>query len=370
MTDKVEMGNVIIRPHDQSAPKEHWADAEIRKAAEEIDSGNFIPDPDGEEGREQMEAMGLALGSRAGKPSLEDYRQTHEQLLQMDRLGRHPRVAEAMDRMRHEIENAPSHEAIEKTCMLWEMAEQRTFGKIVDEKERRMVEEGRAPAPHDQRLLEQKKLVDETYLESRKGRILSPEQFYDRLGKVTGKGRIKLSPHVVYPHPGAKSGRVGLYVPNPAWQGDTQVFDDRRGKAMSLREQGEKEFSKAKRLRKLKLHSEADKAFDLAGDLAQAAAEILMEMSAEIQLRPAEMLRVATLQWPCSTEWMVCAFNEFGVVTHAQYLGWRTALLTMIRNGTITEQQAHKAFPVGSGPAAEWYLEQLMDWRRATGIIQ
>jgi hypothetical protein len=367
---ELKMGNVIIQPRDQSAPKEHWADAEIKKAAVEIDSGNYIPDPD-HEGREQMEAMGLALGGRPGeKPSLEDFRRTHEQMMTFDMLGRHPRVIEAMDRMRLEIREAPTHEAIEKTCMLWEMAEQRAHGKVTDEKEKRMIDAGQLPAPHDQRLPEQTKLADSTYLESRKGMILSPEQFYDRLGKVTGKGKIKLSPNVVLPHPGAKSGRVGLYVRNPEWKGDTRVYDDRRSQANILREDGEKELARGRRLRKLCLHSEADKAFNLAGDMAQAATEILMELSAEAQLAPPELLRVATLQWPCSTEWMVCNFNEFGVVTSPKYLGWRTALLTMIRNQTITEKQAHLAFPVSSGPAADWYLKQLMEWRTMTGTIQ
>jgi hypothetical protein len=371
MGKQLEMGNVIIQPRDQSAPKEHWADAEIRKAAAEIDAGNYIPDPDHEEGREQMEAMGLALGGQPGeKPSLEDFRRTHDQLLTIDLLGRHPRVIEAIDRMRQEIREAPSHQAIEKTCMLWEMAEQRTRGKVTDEREKRLIDDGKMPAPHDQRLPEQSKLADSSYLESRKGMILSPEQFYDRLGKVTGKGKLKLSPHVVLPHPGAKSGRVGLYVRNPAWKGDIQVYDDRRGRAQALREQGEKEMARGKRLRKLCLHSEADKAFNLAGDMAQAATEILMELSAEEQLKPPELLRVATLQWPCSTEWMVCNFNEFGVVTSPKFLGWRTALLTMIRNQAITERQAHLAFPVKSGPAAEWYLQQLMEWRTMTGKVQ
>jgi hypothetical protein len=56
---------------------------------------------------------------------------------------------------------------------------------------------------------------------------------------------------------------------------------------------------------------------------------------------------------------MVMHFNEYGVPTAAKYLGWRTALLTMVRSRVITEEEAHQAFPVGSGPAAGWYLEQL-----------
>ena len=45
----VQMPNVIIKPKDQSAPKEHPAQAEIRKAAVEIDEGRWIPDPHSDE---------------------------------------------------------------------------------------------------------------------------------------------------------------------------------------------------------------------------------------------------------------------------------------------------------------------------------
>jgi hypothetical protein len=366
------LSNIIIKPEHQSAPKAHWADAEIMKAAVEIDAGRFIPDPDGhEEGREQMEAMGLALGGTQGqKPSLEDFRRTHEQLAATDLLARHPRVIEAMERMRQEIDTAPLHEAIEKTCMLREMATAQTQGKVVDEQQQRRIDSGQAPEPHDQRWQEQTKLATSKDEASRRGTVLTPQQFYDRLRKVTGRDHLKLSHHAVLPHPGAKSGRVGLYVRNPAWQGEVQIVDDRQARAQQLQAEGETHLLRARRLRRIQQHADADKAFTLAGDMAQAATEILITLSAEEQARPPEMLRVASLQWPCGTEWMVCGFNEFGVVTHAKYLGWRTALLTMIRNGTITEKQAHKAFPVGSGPAADWYLEQLRTYRALTGTVQ
>lgn len=89
-----------------------------------------------------------------------------------------------------------------------------------------------------------------------------------------------------------------------------------------------------------------------------------------MQLAEPELLRVGTLQWPCGTEWMVMNFDKYGVPTTAKYLGWRTALLTMVRCGAITEGEAHKAFPVGSGEAASWYLEQLMMLRNEAGIVQ
>jgi hypothetical protein len=56
---------------------------------------------------------------------------------------------------------------------------------------------------------------------------------------------------------------------------------------------------------------------------------------------------------------MVMRFNEYGVPTTAKFLGWRTALLSMIRLNVLTEEEAHKAFPLGSGQAADWYKAQL-----------
>lgn len=81
-------------------------------------------------------------------------------------------------------------------------------------------------------------------------------------------------------------------------------------------------------------------------------------------------LAVATLQWPCGPEWMVMRFNEYGEPTTAKYLGWRTALLCLIEKKVITEKEAHLAFPLGSGPAGEWYRQQLFEWRAREGVVQ
>jgi hypothetical protein len=370
MTSKIEMGNVIIRPEDQSAPKEHWAEAEIRKAQADIDAGNFIPDPDPDDELGHMEGLGLALGAFEGKPGLEDFRRTHDEMLAMGPLSRHPRVVEAMERMQREAVELPGQEGIERLCMMREMATSRAHGRPSKE-EQRLIDMGKMPMPIDQRFKEQPKLASAAEEESRYGLILTPEQFYDRLGKVTGKGRIKLSHHAVLPHPGARSGRVGLYIKNPEWKGDALVLDQsKRLQAMDLRSRAEHECAKAKRLRKLGLNAEADKAFNLTAEMVQAATVLLMEESAAEQLKPPELLRIATLQWPLGTEWMVCNFDEWGIATDAKFLGWRTALLSMIRCGAITEKDAHKAFPVGSGPAASWYLEQLAMWRNLTGTVQ
>jgi hypothetical protein len=41
----------------------------------------------------------------------------------------------------------------------------------------------------------------------------------------------------------------------------------------------------------------------------------------------------------------------------------------MVRSRVITEEEAHQAFPVGSGPAAGWYLEQLYRIRNPKGQV-
>ena len=81
-----------------------------------------------------------------------------------------------------------------------------------------------------------------------------------------------------------------------------------------------------------------------------------------------EALPVATLQYPCCPEWMVMKFDVYGVPTRPKYLGWRTALLCLITKRIITEKEAHQAFPLGNGPASDWYRQQLFDWRSRDGV--
>jgi hypothetical protein len=91
------------------------------------------------------------------------------------------------------------------------------------------------------------------------------------------------------------------------------------------------------------------------------------------QFDPSDGLRkrmqIATLQYPCGPEWMVMRFNEYGVPTTAKYLGWRTALLAMIMQGIVTEKEAHTAFPLGEGPASDWYREQLQVFHARHGAV-
>ena len=85
--------------------------------------------------------------------------------------------------------------------------------------------------------------------------------------------------------------------------------------------------------------------------------------------RTTPFLQAATLQWPCGPEWMVMKLDEYGVPVRAQYLGWRTALLSLIEKKIITEKQAHLAFPLGSGPAGDWYRQQLFELRSREGVV-
>jgi hypothetical protein len=100
-----------------------------------------------------------------------------------------------------------------------------------------------------------------------------------------------------------------------------------------------------------------------------AAREMYDRAATGTSLAEPEFVRVATVQWPLGTEWMIIEFTEWGTVWKPKFYGWRTALLTMIRVGAITEAQAHKAFPVGSGEAGAWYLQQIYDFKLEGALI-
>jgi hypothetical protein len=95
----------------------------------------------------------------------------------------------------------------------------------------------------------------------------------------------------------------------------------------------------------------------------------LILLPGQAERKPDEPVQVGTLQWPCGSEWMVMRFDEYGVPTTAKYLGWRTALLSMIQLHVVTEKEAHRAFPLGSGPASSWYRKQLQMMRNRNGVV-
>jgi hypothetical protein len=143
------------------------------------------------------------------------------------------------------------------------------------------------------------------------GKILTPLQFLERLEAVIGVGRIFLNRFAV-------NKRVALLAPDRDLKDPTLIL--------------------------------------LPGQTAP------QKQSGQVQ--------VGTLQWPCGTEWMIVRFDEYGVPTTAKYLGWRTALLSMIRLGVVSEKEAHQAFPLGTGPASAWYREQLFILRSQRGTVQ
>lgn len=70
------------------------------------------------------------------------------------------------------------------------------------------------------------------------------------------------------------------------------------------------------------------------------------------------------LQWPQGPEWSVMRFDEFDVPTSEKYRGWRTALLRLMQDEVLTEDEVNKAFgaPVVNS-ASELYYEQLAELR-------
>jgi hypothetical protein len=273
----------IPRQH-QSAPAEHWADKEVRKAAEEIEAGQFTP----QLSEDDFLAVGLQRGADIRNPALLTGQekmtladQTADSLL----LAQHPRVQEALRRLEQEKSDArSSQEMLEKSAMLHEMNERAAQSRQWDGQGRWIGKENN---------------------EMRVVNILTPFQFLQRLEGVIGEKRIFLNRFAVY-------SRVALLAPD-------------RGKSMII----------------------------IPGAPAQ---------------RDDGLVQVGTLQYPCGPEWMVPRFDEFGVVTTAKYLGWRTALLSLIDLRVITEKEAHKAFPLGSGPAGLWYREQLQMFRNRDGM--
>ena len=247
--------NVHIPLEHQSAPKEHWMNRELRKAAEDIDAGGFTP---------QLKD--------------DDYFYVGPEQL----LWQHPRIIEAMDKLKGEIkESQNSQEFIEKSLMLHEL-------NAMSMKKDQWDGQGRWIGKENE--------------EERYGELLSPKQFMTRLERVIGRGRVELYRYAVM-------GRVALLIPNP--------------NKTTLYVPGP-------------YHTE-------------------------------DKLQVGTLQYPLGTEWMQMAFTEYGVPKYAKYIGWRTALLSLIMQSVITEAQAHKAFPVNQRTVSKWYLQQLYELRNDRG---
>jgi hypothetical protein len=324
MSETVKMPFIHIDRRHQKAPKESDGDKAVRQASMEIDEGKWmLPD---EAAREMNEVPGLAL--RAGTAdsidpiknpwSQEDFDRTDGSLV----VGQHPRVVEALARMEREKNeiridgqkfaeiSAMQHETIERSRM-------------------------------DQRWEGQERWTDDDVLQARQGLILNPLEFYKRLMEDGVESGGNLAVVEDYPTTqldwvGGELKRIPCYV---RAMGTGRIL--------------------------LGFHVKKMHKSDTSGRIAL----MVMAHSDQPVLMPGqttavdEPVQVATLQAPFSTEWMVMKFDEFGVPTTPRFIGWRTALLALIRNGAITEQEAHRAFPVGTGPEATWYRQQIFEFQ-------
>lgn len=325
--------NVHIPEKHQSAPKEHPADKAIRQAAQEIHEGKWV-----DERPEDQLTIALGTDKRIAEGATEDdFSETENSLA----LSRHPRVLEALDRMRREVDESQTpQEYAEKSAMLFELNARENARQKWEGQERWEGAENE---------------------EMRYGLILTPFQFMERLQKVIGEKRVTLhSKGTSEGKPGREqmTGRVPVLVPDPmaiAVPGGKQFQTMGTAKALLIaqlqKEQRDYTYTQdlQKRLQSFERIKHLEQQIDAAAKSYKAGFP--------------GYLMVATLQWPASTEWMIMRFNEYGVPTTPKFLGWRTALLAMIRAGTITEKEAEKAFPIPSTPAAEWYRQQLFEWR-------
>jgi hypothetical protein len=260
MTEENKSPVIIIPAQHQSAPKEHWSAAELRKAQQEISDGRFVAKSDPDE--------------------LFHYGPTQT-------LAQHPRVLEALDRLEKEKTSARNTQE---------------FAELLQQQH-----ELNERAAHADQWDGQGRWIGRENEEMRHGLILSPLQFMQRLTKVIGFTRVTLNRYAV-------NKRVALLAPDP--QGESRII------------------------------------------LPQ---DPLRRHSGKVQ--------VGTLQYPLGTEWMIMRFDQYGVPLEAKYLGWRTALMSMILLGVITEREAHKAFPLTTGPAADWYKKQLQLQRNIRGQV-
>lgn len=73
---------------------------------------------------------------------------------------------------------------------------------------------------------------------------------------------------------------------------------------------------------------------------------------------------VTSLQYPVGPEWSVLRFDEYNVPTVEKYRGWRTALLMLMMEDVITEEEVNRAFPLVLNPASDFYRLQVQEIRR------
>lgn len=73
---------------------------------------------------------------------------------------------------------------------------------------------------------------------------------------------------------------------------------------------------------------------------------------------------ITFLQWPKGPEWSLMRFNDYDVPTSERYRGWRTALLRLMQEHVISEDEVNKAFgPVIENEASLYYRQQVAELR-------
>lgn len=220
-------------------------------------------------------------------------------------ISMHPRVIEAMRRLESEMEESGNPETLDKQEMLYEMSLLAAQGNYWDGQNRWQGAENEA---------------------MRIGKVMTPFEFIEKLQTVIG-GKVWLAPFAVLK-------RVALLTNVVTELTETcEAYDQ---DAIDRRVTGQPE------------------------------SKLVSPTGRRVTSTGKRVFRVGTLQYPCSTEWMVMKFDDYGVPVQAKYLGWRTALLSLIKLNLLTEKQAHTAFPLTEGPAAEWYRQQLFMHRNQT----
>lgn len=321
MSQNIEkMPAVHIDRRHQSAPKETEADAAVRQAAEEIDGGRWTLTK--EQATELGEVPGIALRDGVTPDVLPwgqgDFDRTDESLV----LGQHPRVVEALAKLEEQKseEKIDGQKYAELSAMMHE---------TVEESRRRQRWDG------------QSRWSDDDAIEARKGKILTPLQFY---GQLVTMGLLE--PALV--------GNVHDYpVKQMEWAEGVL-----RDNEYWVRTIGSGRVLLARDVKKMRPQDKSGRV----SLLVMAQSDTLLLPFPGAKANAEEPVQVATLQWPFGTEWMVMRFDEFGVPRTPRYLGWRTALLALVRNGAITVTEAHRAFPVGTGPQASWYRQQMFEF--------
>jgi hypothetical protein len=80
---------------------------------------------------------------------------------------------------------------------------------------------------------------------------------------------------------------------------------------------------------------------------------------------------VTSLQYPYGPEWSIMRFNEYNVPTNERYRGWRTAMLALMIDRVLSEDEVNRAFgPVILNRASELYRQTIQHHRKTwAGIV-